>query len=155
MFKSMEEPADVQESFLRSADEIASRTERLPIEITPDSHTLQTHSPYFRRSRRDGRPKRLVSNLNRALAIVETEARSLSADSLTVLDAALSGFLAEARLRHAGSGGSSSPARSGVRVVTTSTPPRSIKTLSGDEAKARAIARALQRNSDKGGKKNG
>ncbi len=103
----------------------------------------QSGKPYqfSRHSTGRGRLARLQRSLNRSLAILETEGPSLSGVSLTALDAALLGFLAEVQLQHAGSGGSSSGRRSGAGP-RRSTTPRSTKTQTPAESEARTKARA-------------
>ncbi len=156
MFKSMEEPEAVQDSFSTSSrgaegGEYGNRVpSRTPINARP-----AMLSRFSRATLGRARQQRLVRNLNRSLAIVEDEGFSLSGGCLTALDAALSGFLAEARLQHAGSGGLS-PVRAGrSREGTTSSTRPSTKTASADDLEKRVKVRADGKNSRKGGKRNG
>ncbi len=156
MFKSMEEPAAVQDSFSKeSRGAEGVEYGNLVPSRPPMSAWPVTPSRFSRANLGRARQLRLVRNLNRSLAIVEDEGFLLSGGCLTALDAALSGFLAEARLQHAGSGGSSRVRAGRSREVTTSSTPRSTKTASADDMEMRVKARAQVKNSRKGGKRNG
>ncbi len=157
MFKSMEEPEGVQGSFWATESEVENAI-AVPGTVpgrTPINARQATPSRFSRRALGRARHQRLVRNLNRSLAIVEDEGFSLSGGCLTALDGALSGFLAEARLQHAGSSGSSRGPAGPSRGGTTSSARPSTKTLSADDMEKRVRARADSKNSRKGGKPNG
>ncbi len=155
MFKSMENPGDAQGYSLEIENENGQGIGHVSPARTPEPRQPAQPSRFSRPSLGRARQARLVRNLNRSLAIVEDNGFLLSGGCLTALDGALLGFLAEARLQHAGSGGSSLGRQGRFPGEMGSSTPRLTRTQSPGDQEDRSRARGASKRDRKGGKPNG
>ncbi len=103
--------------------------------------------------RLSSRTLRLVRELNRAIALIETEEPSLSGVSLSDLGSAVSTFLKDAHVRYGLSGSSLSRSRPGEVAAASSTRRRSTKP--SDQLAFEGLERRKSRIYDKRGKPHG